>query len=519
MLTKRFVASVVAALAAVTAVPGAAGAAAKAAPRLGLFDVVLPQDFDAKRTWIWTRFVPGSAPPVPVPEGARLTIDLADLAGVATATPRDGGWSCRASGATLTCAWTGYFMQGMNLDLAPAPGASEGDSGQVRVKFDVPGRGSATGSMTVKIATVVDLADASGEVRVTGAPGDDVTSPVRVRNLGPVAADGAVAFLTRPYRVRFTERFSNCDYSPSFYGRAEFAACRFDAVVPPGATYEVSPAPPMRITADASAGEALASILWFTPADWAVARQGYEAGGQVFTPGTGPELRLIEVAGQRAGSQTDVDMTNNWGSVSVEVTGSKTADVAAVPATITGRVGESVTMRLGNHNFGPVSVDHSWPQDEPAVFLQVKVPTGVTVTATRSNCWATKPNPPDAHFVPGAAEYVCGDGSVHPAGETIWFEMTFRIDRKVAGAEGRLAITGFPDAPALPNDPNRSNNTALLKVRVLGDDGGGSAGGLPVTGAGTGAIALAGAALLLAGTLVLLVTRRRGRGAVMGGRA
>ncbi|MCW6005956.1 hypothetical protein K1W54_15420 [Micromonospora sp. CPCC 205371] len=512
MLTRRFLLSVVALLAAVATAPGPAGAAPGGAARLSFpAEITLPLTADAKRVTIATR-VPDDTP-LPSPVDARLTLDLADLAGVATVTPEGAGWSCDNSGTTLVCLASGWLPSAIDIDFAPAPGAKQGDSGQMRLTFAVPGLKPATGSMTIATASIVDLADASPQLSLSGVPGDDITWPVRVRNAGQVTIDGVVAFFIRPYRVRFHERHGNCEYAVGFYGRAEYAACRFDSAnVPPGATFEVSPVPPMRIAADAAGGDAVPVVVWYTSFDWAKDRERWENDHtNGFTPGTGPPLRLVEAAGLRAGSQTEPDRDNNWGSMRVTVDAVTKADQAAVPATITGRVGEHVTLRLGNHNYGPTSVDWSDPQDEPAVFLQVTVPPGVTVTAAAINCRATKPEPPEPSFVPGAAEYVCGDGSVHPAGETIWFEMTFRINRKVPGAEGRLAIRGFPDLPSPGSwDPNPGNDTAPLKVRVLGGtSGGGSAGGLPITGAGAGTV---GVGLVVLGMLLVLAARRRATG-------
>ncbi|MEH1124112.1 hypothetical protein [Micromonospora sp. CPCC 206061] len=509
MLSRRFFVSMVALLVAVAGAPGAAGAAVKEKAQLGFTNLIVPVGFDAKRHGIWVGVPAGYPEPLPGSE-VRLTLDLADLAGVVTVTNVSDGWTCEPSGTTLTCVWNALFLGGLAFDFAPAPQAREGDSGRIPIRLTIAGLEPATGTMTVRVASTIDLADATGRVNLTGAAGDDVTTPIRVRNAGPVAADGVVAFFQRPYRLHFTERYGNCDYSLSHYGRAEWAACRFDTAVPPGATFQISPAPAMRIAADAAPGTGEASVGWYTPLDWAHQREMWEASGQVFTRGSGRTLRLIEGTDRQAANQTDTSPENNWGVVSVEVTGRNEADVAAVPATITGRVGQRVTMRLGTHNNGPTSIDFSHPQDEPAVFLQVTTPPGVTAVASRSFCMATRPNPPDRDFAPGAAEYVCVDGSVHPAGETIWFEITFRIDRRVPGAEGRLATSNFPGGPGRA-DPDPDNDTAPLKVRVLGGDGGGSAGGLPVTGAGTGSLALIGAALLLTGALTVLITGHRGR--------
>jgi hypothetical protein len=509
MLTRRLLVSVVALLAATATAPGPAGAVPRGAARLSFpAEVTLPLTFDAKRVSIFMG-VPDNLPPPPLVD-SRLTLDLADLVGVATVTTESFGWTCEKSGTTLACVTNGWFPGVIDLGIAPAPQAVEGDIGQMPITFTVPGLKPASGSMTIRTVSIVDLVDASGWTTDSGVPGDDITWPVRVRNAGQVTVDGVVAIFIRPHRLRFHERHGNCEYALGFYGRAEYAACRFDAAeIPPGATFEVSPVPPMRVAVDASGGRPVAVVRWLTSFDWAKEREQWANNSHGFTPGAGPPLRLVEAAGLRAGSQTESDRTNNSGSVSVTVNAGATADVAAMPATITGRVGEFVTMRLGNHNYGPTSVDWSDPQDEPAVFLQVKVPPGVTVTASERRCRPTQPETPDGHFEPGAAEYVCGDGSVHPVGETIWFELTFRIDRKVAGAEGRLAIRGFPDLPAVPwsSDPNPSNDTAPLKVRVLGgDSGGGSAGGLPITGAGTGTV---GVGLLVVGVFLVLVARRR----------
>jgi LPXTG-motif cell wall-anchored protein len=80
-----------------------------------------------------------------------------------------------------------------------------------------------------------------------------------------------------------------------------------------------------------------------------------------------------------------------------------------------------------------------------------------------------------------------------------------RDDASAAPGQVRINEDLYTDGDVL--DSVAGNNTAKIEVSLSG--GSGSGGGLPVTGANAGLFGAAGAALLIAGALGLLLARRR----------
>jgi hypothetical protein len=87
-------------------------------------------------------------------------------------------------------------------------------------------------------------------------------------------------------------------------------------------------------------------------------------------------------------------------------------------------------------------------------------------------------------------------------GDRLMFDFVFRIDRAVTSTAGTVSLSQWNELTDLDHTPR--NNVAPLALSAAG--GGGSGGGLPVTGPG---MTIAGAILLLAGVAVVLVLVRR----------
>ncbi|KUN85734.1 hypothetical protein [Streptomyces griseoruber] len=133
------------------------------------------------------------------------------------------------------------------------------------------------------------------------------------------------------------------------------------------------------------------------------------------------------------------------------------ADYTPVTATVRGRVGDTVVVRLGVANLGPGAPAGG----APGTFAVVP-PAGTTITSIpwegddddrRYAC--RPPQDEDNPF------FLC-DLSEWPApapGASITLGFHIRIDRRIPGAEGSLTVYG-------PHDPVPGNDSAAIRVRA-----------------------------------------------------
>ena len=210
--------------------------------------------------------------------------------------------------------------------------------------------------------------------------------------------------------------------------------CEFDQTIEPGVLYA-----PMETLGLRALDSALYDRVGVQ-----VANRAPGPGDDTTPPvrGTAPAEPLVEVPGTPAppGSAENED----WDSATVEVTARNTADFRAVGARLKGRVGDTVTFKVGLTNAGPAWV---WgnPRHRLAHF-RVTLPQGTTVT--HAFCVKLK-----------ARTYDCPTGTnwlYENDGDT--YDFTLRIDRAVPGARGSVTITG----QARPFDHVKSDDTAPI---------------------------------------------------------
>ncbi|MFI1800762.1 hypothetical protein ACH427_25890 [Streptomyces sp. NPDC020379] len=182
------------------------------------------------------------------------------------------------------------------------------------------------------------------------------------------------------------------------------------------------------------------------------------------------------------------------------------ADYQAVAHPVVGRVGQTVQVELGVRNGGPgpapVQGGHGTGTYE------VIPPAGTTITAARPPQGGGR-QPCVAKAAPaGPAAYVCAIGEDFPAGDLRTLSFQVRIDRKVAGAEGRVQVLDRDGEPV--PDPDPANDSAPILVEIL--DPAPAPARLEDPGTnGTLLIATTSGTALSAGAIAVGVSRRRRR--------
>jgi hypothetical protein len=291
---------------------------------------------------------------------------------------------------------------------------------------------------TVLIAPAVAAAGpvlrAGATPRVSAAVDADFGVTLSVTNAGATPLTGAGVLLHTDWAFEPTEQFSNCDYRAD--GRASL--CTFGQTLEPGKSYRV--VLPYRVRSDTYApGGTFGEFEWRTTDK--ITRNGSD------TPGTGGPLELEAgdpLPGYDGGPSAITDVT---------VTGTNTADLAAIGTGVSGAVGDLVQATVGVRNDGPATLDRSRSGETPAE-VEVTLPAGTSFVSA-----------PGCRRTDVASRYSCAVGAPYlfTSGRTSTWTFTLRIDEVVADAQGTVDVNP-PCECGRPGDADRSNNAALLTV-------------------------------------------------------
>lgn len=287
-----------------------------------------------------------------------------------------------------------------------------------------------------------------GDIKpITGVkPGSPVDLPVTVVNNGTTTVEKVWIKYTATRGLAFPEVPSNCrkQYVGAYDEMPErwIAICAFDEAVEPGVAY--TPQKPFAVKAEKHAFD---DEMWVTVTDY----EPPPDENSTPVPGTAPEIELIESPTGGAGS------TDRF---RVPVTSVNTADYEVTGAALRGKPGDTVTMKVTFANTGP-----GWVWSKPGTpwtSVLVTLPAGTSVVK------------PDFYCKAKGKAYNCGL-TTRPQEhlETATFTFKLKIDKKVAGASGSVALSNRK----LPFDPDKANDTAPITVEVTGGEPGSSGGG------------------------------------------
>lgn len=468
------------------------------------------------------------------------TVTISRPASVLTVDPV-AGTGCTATTTAITCP-LGAQPSGATalVPLVMRVRAGVHAGAAVRLNYSVTGSyqgksypDSENSTMDV-VSSAPDLAARSAAA--TGVrPGSTIRMPVVFANEGDQPTTGLVLqFMIGGRYATYPTSIDGCVANNGQVGYQ--LVCSYpDAVLQPGHTYqfEVDSAAGLPLAIARTAPGPVKSLFGFN------ALSGAEATAAAVHPAghATHHAGLVDVTGTATPRAADADPVDNTGSF-WWTTAANPADLGVSAVHLYGQVGDVLPVT--------VAVRDNGPGDTPS---RADVAIGeVTVTAPAGTVFSAVPSASESDCIqvvdgkpaygdplePGHAQYLCGLGTPDhlAAGSTQAMHFQLTIQRATVGTDGSLVLD-----PMGTNDPNTRNNTAPLTVAigsspsaspsapggghhpsasastpVAGGNGGGS-GSLPVTGTQIGLYAGAGAAVLLAGAvLVVLARRRRARG-------
>ncbi|GAB7108025.1 hypothetical protein JCM4814A_63390 [Streptomyces phaeofaciens JCM 4814] len=368
-----------------------------------------------------------------------VVVDTSGLAGVATVS---GGGTCEGAGPVFTCTY-GNLQNGDGESYNPfvihgVDGVRPGDSGTVTYSATADNAAPVTGTTRMTIGGPT-LSSPGREPGVSGlAPGKAATLAPRFANNTRFPTEKGVAVQVGVSDgVTLTARHSNCFYA----GPAPTSAwCTFPTKAAAGAAYRTSAPLVYTVTQP----ERLTGEVTYT---WSSAPQ---KPADHTVRGTGAPLTLIRTANQT--------FDDSHGRLAITTT--VQVDYRPVTATVRGRVGDTVKVRLGLLNLGPGRIRG----DEEMGRFEVVPPEGTTVTSVPYTFegdggeWAC-----DRPEKPGGA-FVCEIGydrfyEVRHDGGTTAIDFHLRIDRQVPGAKGTIRTYN-------PFDRTPGNDIAVIPLEA-----------------------------------------------------
>ncbi|MET8229551.1 hypothetical protein ABZS77_02595 [Micromonospora sp. NPDC005298] len=380
----------------------------------------------------------------------RVTIDLAGLAGVATASFPT--W-CVTEGTSVTCPMpstavdeSGTLTGTVPVVFRAAPGAADGATGTV----DYTAFGEQTEAYaqraTIDVRSGPALFDLVDEY-VSGVDvGDNLAVPVAVVNAGDQPA--VDLRLTMHFPVGLVPAsYRNCRYGTDQV-LATVAVCTLRGTFAPGQRHElrqnlataVGPATlgSKRIT------QFVEPLATAGPLPNGVKLRSRDADQALRLRAVGVPLDVTPVEVSGAGGQTYLrDVRSAF-------------DIVAIGAATTGAVGDTVQVTVGIRNEGPGVPDGTNSGDTVGAFL-ITPPAGVTVLANPPGCAPTG-GEEDGEATP-RTWYCNGRGAVLPAGTSNTVTFDLRID-SLTGAAGEVQPYGrYPRV-----DDNPGNDIAPVTV-------------------------------------------------------
>ncbi|MFI7383280.1 hypothetical protein [Streptomyces sp. NPDC049813] len=403
---------------------------------------------------------PGDDGVIPVVHRGDYTIkiDATGLKGVAAVKlPCDkSGLTAECTGSEINAGEDYNRLGGIRLDLNAESAA--GDFGSIKVT----GEGEGVDFTPLTIDVLVGGPEFRGHELTEPKgfeAGQTYDAPVGFRNVGGMAAEGAVLRFHGSRGLSFPDSYGNCAYKATTDGpllrQGTDAICTFPGTYQAGTAYAL--AEPLKVK---TADFALYDIVNYGFSAVTPAKAKALLDGDGYTPGTGAPLTLQEATGTAPADYTRY--------AELDLPSTNTYDLVLTGAAAKGAAGDTVTAELGFRNDGPGWLSALRSGGEPIVFT-VEVPEGAKVTQAPDRCNSTT-------LDKGVKGYRCWVDTPLLEDAKLTFPFELRIDKVVRDARAKVALPAWEN----PNEPEQANNIAWIVLNGTDDEqsaGGSSDGG------------------------------------------
>ncbi|MEE4546888.1 hypothetical protein V2S66_33600 [Streptomyces sp. V4-01] len=393
-----------------------------------------------------------------------LTIDVRSLAKIADVTFSD---NCTVAKSVATC--EEYLVL---QDQPPGSAISLSTQLSITARSGVAPGAAASYKVTGTAGDGASVVGTSGRVQIGGpafdlAPGTDrshlavgtvVDEPVRFADTGDRPAAGVRVLVTASPGLAFARHYTNCSYSSLPDTRqAEMALCDFPGTFEVGEQAELATPVELRVTP--AAYSTLVETLVAPKGDPELAQL---TAGRTWKQGKGGTLALTVLDPGRPGTapagRIPLAHAEDGGHGSDQLTvlqADNTADFSVTGATAQAPQGTTVPLDFSLTDNGPATL---FLLDGGTIHAEVVVPPGTTVVGSSPNCQPDADDPDTTAHGP----YRCSAGYLAPAGRTVPFSLTLRVDTVIAGAQGSVAMDWGPYPHTF--DPDPADDTALLTL-------------------------------------------------------
>jgi LPXTG-motif cell wall-anchored protein len=446
--------------------------------------------------------------------GPEVVFHTEDLGNVATIDFPDDCATTAESPETVTCPLPDSGEHPFPLLVTPAATGTAGATGKLHMTVQAPASDYGPWILPDLIFTLSDSADLTIAEFADGGtvqPEQQLQVPApAVTNLGNKEATGI--------RVRFgfddptlvPQRYTDCTYTDTE------ATCDVLLAEPllPGEGVTLWPYE-FTTTADALGKKS----VWVTveALDEPDAAAALSKATATATTGARWAGGAAAKSAQRAGAAAqEANADDNSAEFAFVV--ENTYDIEALGATATGAVNVEVKVVIGARNNGPGTLDETRGQAY-AWWFYFAVPPGTEVVGVPDRCAGKVVDGDSSEYVDGRAGvtlYRCHHEAFRfPVETSTTVEFTLKITEVTADATGKVSWSDPDDTTTQPPaDTNTENDTADVVINASAGGGGGGGnggtnGGLPITGTNSVALAGVGFGLVLAGSALYFVSRRR----------
>ena len=386
-------------------------------------------------------------------EFGKLTADIGDLSAKVRIKEGD---ACKLDGKSkVSCSiLSGYNAAPPDFELRALKTGRIGDSGTMRYTYTSPGGQVVKASTRVVIGRPLMAVEQLPRQERTKL-GDEVSFPLRFKNVGEGTADGIVVAISGKVEPSAAKRHSNCRYKAG----VRVTTCSFpDARVRPGEVWTMKPAPSVRFSLPELYEKFDYKVAPIDDPDFSGTSGGPEPqGGE---PGEGSAVRLVKSDKEGGRFWTGEEEPSKTFLMAQQDTHMDYEAIATSHPSA--KAGEAIRVRVGVRNKGPGTFGSQGVLGNPGAVVKVTIPSRTKVIHAPREM--NHVGEYDQLCTRHGRTYTCKIDAPERGDADTSLEFLLRVHES-----DKLKVE-LPDEPLPRRDPDPSNDTMALKLSKTKDD-------------------------------------------------